>query len=1029
MRKNYLNSFIQRGFKLILPVFITLSSFAQETTKVTGKIIESTSKNPLAAATIQIKGTTNKVASGNLGQFEIITSRKVPFSIIVSFIGYDPQEVLITNNNAITVELQNTSSQLSDVVVVGYGTQKKSDITSAIASVPVAGIKQNPVPSIDKVLQGQVSGVQVTQTTGQPGGAVNVRIRGANSITAGQDPLYVIDGFPFYNNNFDANAGGLVTGSALLNPIAFLNPGDIESINILKDASATAIYGSRGANGVVIITTKKAKAGERSVSYDGYYGVQKITRLLPLLDAQDWARLKNDALATHLGAPAAGSHVFTDAEIAALGKGTDWQAAAYRTAPTQSHQITILNGDEKTRFGISASYLNQQGVVINTGLQRFTGRINVESKISKKFITGASIYGSNSSTDVAPGGVTTSVLFIPPTVPIYDSTGAYTLKSPYESAVANPIATLKETTNRNILNRLLGTLYGEYEIITGLKAKIYVGADIQSNKQNSYIPSTLFEGLGSNGTAVIGTQSTKSWVNENTLTYTNTLDKHSFTILAGFTQQQFISESVIAGAQSFINNITTYNNLGSGNTHTSTSNYTDGALRSYLGRINYDFNKKYYATVTVRADAYSGFGDNNKWGYFPSASLAWYVSRENFLKSVSAISNLKVRLSAGQTGNNQIGQYKSLSNLSTSQAVIGGNVITGYAPQNIPNPNLGWEKTTQYDGGVDFDLFRGRVNVVFDAYYKRTTDLLLDFPVPYSTGFNTSIQNTGSIENRGIEIAVNTDNIRSASFKWYSTLLFSLNRNKVLSIGGGRDSYFPAIEEGFSPVIVQVGQPLGSFYGYVTDGIFKSTDDIAHTPRLDQANTKPGDQRYKDLNGDGIISQAGDRAIIGTAQPKFQLGFTNNFSYANFDLSVFFQGSLGNKIYSSIKQSLLLTTGYQNALQEVNNRWTTTNENGTVVRANENVPTTPISDRFIEDGSYLRLKSLTFGYNFPQTFASRLKIQRVRLYVSAQNLVTWTKYTGYDPEVNYYTNNTAPGVDYSTYPNAKTFTGGISVTF
>lgn len=995
-------------------------------------VIKDESGQVLPGATVFIKNGASTSADAS-GQFSIPAAKEIPFTIVVSLVGYKPLDVEIYELSNETIEvILPIDNVLNEVVIIGYGEQKRADFTGSIASVSTTQLRETPIASFDKGLQGQVAGVQVTQTTGQPGGAVNIKIRGGNSITGGTEPLYVVDGFPIYNNNSDANAGALIgSQSVSLNALSFLNPGDIESISVLKDAAATAIYGSRGANGVVIITTKKGRSDEASVTYDAFYGVQDITRTLPLLNAQQWARLKNDALTTHVGVPSPNSHVFTEEEIAVLGKGTDWQSEAYRSAPTQNHQVTILGGNDKTHFGISAGYTDQQGIVLNTGFKRFSGRVNLESEISDRFKTGLSINGSSSETDVLPGDVTTALLFIPPTVSVFDEQGKYILKSPYESAVANPIATLTQTTNTSTLNRVLASLYGEYEIIRGLKAKVLVGADLLSNKQNSYIPSTLYEGLAAKGIATIGTKSGKSWLNENTLSYSTSLaGGHNISVLGGFTQQSYSSESVLAGSQSFINDVTGHNNLGSGSFYSKPGSdaYT-WSLQSYLGRVSYNLDQKYYATATIRADGSSRFGSKNRWGTFVSGSLAWYLSKESFFKPVSFVSNLKLRLSAGTTGNQEIGQYQALATLGTGQAVIGDNILVGYAPNRVANPNLGWEKTYQYDAGIDLDLFKNRLNVVFDAYYKKTSNLLLDFPVPYSTGFEKALKNTGEVENKGIELGITTVNVTNKKLHWQSTLLFSLNRNKVLSIGGGRDSYFPAIQEGFQPVIVKVGQPLGTFYSYITDGIFRSTDDIANTPRIDQANTKPGDQRYKNLDGDDRITQAGDRRITGNAQPKFIFGFTNTVSYANFDLNVFFQGSYGNKIYSQLKQYLVLTTGFQNALLEVNDRWTPQNENGSVPRANENVPTIPVSDRFLQDGSYIRLKSVTLGYNFPESILSKSRIRNIRIYASALNLATWTNYDGYDPEVNYFTNSTAQGIDYSTYPNAKSFIGGLSITF
>jgi TonB-linked SusC/RagA family outer membrane protein len=513
----------------------------------------------------------------------------------------------------------------------------------------------------------------------------------------------------------------------------------------------------------------------------------------------------------------------------------------------------------------------------------------------------------------------------------------------------------------------------------------------------------------------VGTKTVNTWLNENTLTYTKRLGKHNITALAGFTQQGYKNESAIASAQGFVSDLLSYNNLSSGS--------AEWALRSFLGRINYSYLQKYYFTVTARADGSSRFGDNKKWGYFPSAAFAWSIGKEQFLLGSKVISNLKLRLSAGITGNQEIGQYQSLATLTNNGYLFGNALSVGFYPNRIANPDLGWEKTTQYDAGIDLGLLKNRISITLDAYYKRTSDLLLTVPIPYTTGYTSSLQNYGTADNKGIDLGINSQNINSKDFSWNTNLVFSLNRNKVISLGDGVGYLIS------DPVIAQVGKPLGSFYGYKANGIFQTGDDISKLPSIDPNTTKPGDRKYADINGDGVITQAGDRTIIGNAQPKFIAGITNNFVYKDFDFSFFFYGSYGNQLFNQNKQQLELFSGQQNAATTALDRWTVTNPSNDVQRAKED-PAPVTTSRYVEDASYLRLKTLTVGYTLPQKISNLVHIKQIRFYASANNLVTWTKYSGYDPDVSKNEQTTlTQGIDYGAYPNAKSFQAGLSVTF
>ncbi|MCF0062826.1 TonB-dependent receptor [Dyadobacter chenwenxiniae] len=1014
-----------KQFYLIASLVLVVG-LAQAQDLVSG-FVKDDSGQSLPGATIVQKGTSKYAVSEPDGKFEIAVGKEFPFTIQVSLTGYQQQEVEIYELAAEPIDvILKTANVLDQVVVIGYGTQKKGDLTGSVSSISTGDLKGVPISSLDRALQGRAAGVQVTQSSGQPGSSVSIKIRGGNSINGANEPLYVIDGFPVYNNNSYADAG--VTNGPTINALSTLNPSDIESIDILKDASATAIYGSRGANGVVIITTKKGKAGKNIITYDGYYGVQKVLKTLPLLNAQQWALLKNDALIDSKKAPA-----FSQAEIDSLGQpgvGTDWQDAAFRQAAIQNHSLSFSGGDDKTRFAVSGNYFKQDGILQNSDFERYSFRINLDRDMSKRFKLGINFSGSKSSANVAPENVVPNLLQMPPTMPIYDlnSANGFTLRSIYDSPLANPIATLYLQVNETHIFRGFGNAYGEYQIADGLKAKVSIGTDILLNKQNRYLPSTLQEGVGLGGQGTVGNKNTIGWLNENTLSYNKSFSQdHALDAVIGITQQASTTENVVARSATFVTDEFGYHNLGGGTTfQNASSNYFKWTLLSYLGRINYTFRQKYNLTVTARADGSSRLGNDNKWGFFPSAALSWNLGREDFIKNIKEISNLKFRISGGITGNQEIAPYTSLAQEAYYSYLFGRKLVAGYAPNGIANPNLGWEQTAQYDAGLDLGFFKNRINVTLDAYYKKTSDLLLDVPLPYTSGYANAFQNYGAVENKGIELSVNTVNSEGA-LGWTTDFVFSTNKNKVLSLGPGVSQ----VISGNS--IAQVGSPIGSFLVLKADGIFQTGDDIANLPKF-LASDRAGSQRYVDISGpngvpDGTITQAHDRVIVGNAQPKFLYGLTNNFTFKGFDLNVLLQGQSGNKVYNANQANLELGTGYINGSTTMLDRWTPTNPSNVIHRAIEN-PAVTVSDRFIENGSYLRLKNLSLGYSLPAALTGKIGISQLRIYVTAQNLVTWTKYTGYDPEVSRNEQATlTQGVDNGVYPASKTFLGGLTLTF
>lgn len=1005
----------------ILPVILmTLSFTAAFGQEVIRGIVRDDTGGPLPGATILVKGTSTATVADASGNFAISAKGELPITLVVNSVGFKAQDIEVYELSEETIEVALKSDNILDeVVVVGYGELKRRDFTGSLSSVPTE-LKAQPVSSPERLLQGSVAGVQVTQSSGQPGAGTSVRIRGGTSINAGSEPLYVIDGFPVYNSNAAADAG--VTSGDKINPMSAFNPEDIESIEVLKDASATAIYGSRGANGVIILTTKRSRKNESAISYNGYYGVQEVIKKLPLLNAQQWAELKNDARIDAGKAPA-----FTDAEIATLGEGTDWQSEAFRSAPIQSHTVSLSSGSERSNLIFSGNYFDQEGVLINTGFTRYTGRLNLDYDITSKLRFGAFLNGSRTTSKIAPNGVVQALLEMPPTIPVKDEEGKYTIVSPYETQVGNPINSLVNNTNESLTSRFLVNAFTEYEIIEGLKAKVALGADIIGNKQNRYLPSTVYEGLPA-GVASVGSLSTINWLNENTLSYHRELGgEHSLDLLAGYTQQQSTTETHISRASNFVNDAFEYNDLGSGTLLIApSSSYIQWALKSWLGRVNYGYGGKYFLTLTLRADGSSRFGADNKWGTFPSAAVAWNVHSEPFLSSVRQLNTLKLRFSLGKTGNQEIPAYQSLASLSYYSANFDGRLTGGFAPSSYGNSGLSWETTTQYNLGLDLGLFENRVSLITDVYYKRTDDLLLNVPIPYSSGLESAFQNFGSIENKGIEFTVQTRNLVGA-FQWNTSVVFAANRNKVLSLAPGVTEFIPInpANSNRPSEIVRVGEPLGNFYMYTTDGIFQEGDNFALSP---SQNVKPGSQKYKDLDGDGRVTSTGDIGIVGNSQPKFIGGFTNSFAYKNFDLIVFFQGSYGNKIFSNTKALLEIGSGFTGASATMLNRWTPENTDTDVHRAIED-PSPTLSDRFVEDGSYLRLKNISLGYTFSEKLLHNISLKRARVYVSLQNFVTWTNYTGFDPEVSRNgQDNLYSGFDFGSYPGTRSIQFGVSLS-
>ena len=987
---------------------------------VVGRVTDSLSGQGIAVATVVIDGTALSARSGDDGSYRLANVPAGPHTVKATRIGYRSvsKQVTVVADQDSTVDFALTprATELEQVVAIGYGTTERRELTGAVSSVTAEQVGSAPVTSVDQALLGRAAGVQVVTSSGQPGAGAMVRIRGGNSISAGNDPLYVVDGVPLTTNLEDGTPGTLLgEGMRGLNPISALNPDDIGSIEVLKDASAGAIYGARAANGVVLITTKHGRPGQNSVSFGSYYGIQEVRRTLPVLDAAQFAQMVNTAY-VNAGQPP----FYTPAEIASFGRGTDWQGAIFRTAPMRSYDLSMSGGDANTTYYVSGGLLQNDGVVIGSDLSRGSFRLNLDRNISSKFRVGNRLSLSRSHARVLPNGGAASVMLdaltAPPTLPVTVTGGEYfTGVDPLTGRpFPNPVATANVITNEERDNRVIGNAFAEYDIRPGLTFRSTVGADFLNSVQDYYSPSTVLPGLNSGGEGQRGESETFSWSFENTLQYQHRFGElHTLDVVGGTTMQRSSTAQIAGSAITFSTDALGVNGLNAAQTFRSVSTPAPHwSLLSYFSRVRWGIADKYLLTVSARVDGSSRFGAGHRYGFFPAAAFAWRASDEEFVKRLDLFNDLKLRASYGRTGNQEIGNYKSLALLGNTVNVFGGVRGIGFAPYTLANPDLKWETTDGIDLGLDAALFRSRVSVTVDYYSKKTRDLLYEVAVPATTGFSTSLQNIGSLQNRGFELSVTTTNLTGA-LGWESTLNLAWNRNKVLDLGGDTlvVGAFPYVGGGAhqNPTVLKVGEPINSFYGWVYAGI------------------DSGRVLYKDFDGDSVITAADER-IIGNAQPKYTGGLNNRLTFRNFELSVFLQWSVGNKIYNINRSLLTAVGGTANQLQDV-----MTGGPGIQVPKIGNTFESTESNLFVEDGSYLRGKNIRLAYNVPTTWLNAMHLSgmtRLQLYVSAQNFFTVTNYTGYDPEISEYaTTNLAQGIDFGTYPQVRQVTFGFTAGF
>ena len=1035
---------------------------------VTGTVTQVGTGAPIGDVTVSILGTTLGAMTNAEGRFTIagvptgtqrVQARRVGFGLRT-----DTVTVIADRPVAVDFTLSTVAVTLEQTVVIGYGTQKRADLTGSVSSV-APNADQVPTQSIEQALAAKAPGVQVTQASSEPGGALSIRIRGGSSIAGNNEPLYVIDGFPIENDMDVASAGNGGRAQTLpFNPLASINPADIESIDILKDASSTAIYGARGANGVVIITTKRGATGQPRVTIDSYTGMQRVAKRYDLLNGEEFAQFANEwGLAQTPVIP----QVYSDAEIAAIGEGTDWQDEIFRSAPVRNLQIGVNGGTagrNATKYSLGGGLFDQQGVVLGSDFRRISLRGTLDQAIGDRFRVSSNLLLSRVSSSAIPtnggsnanAGAVGAALQYYPTIQPRRTNGDYTLLAEdgpddlVPSTVANPLSLVEVVQDELGDRRALANVFGEATIIEGLKLRISGGADFSSRFRDTYYPRTTLRGRTPvNGEAIRGNNETLSLLNENTLTYENAFGTaHRIAAVAGYTRQRWDNENSSMSNSNFVSDITGYEDIEAGaqpGGPTIASGHSRWTMVSYLGRLNYTLLERYLFTVTGRRDGSSRFGIGNQWGVFPSAAFAWQVSEEPFLRRFAFMNNvdlLKLRASWGESGNPSIRPYNSVTRLTSDQYAFGGVAQTGYFPSSLGNPNLTWETSEQTDIGFDLAFWDERVDVTVDYYDKKTKDLLLQRRLPPDLGFTSVLFNAGGVRNKGTELGLNVSVIdgdaNTGAFRWTTSFNYARNRNEVTDLAGDTLIFAtPAAEDlNINGSVMKIGQPLGVFYGYRMGGILRSDEEAAAysdsvTPPTGTA-WSAGDAYVIDVNGDGAITPD-DRTVLGNPAPKFTIGWTNSVGWKRFELNTVLEGSYGSKLLNLNMNRLESGSPRTNLLRERwAERWTPSNPDAKYPRIGGsllNVGTILTSD-MLEDGTFTRLRSVTLTYNVPREWLGYARLNGARVYVTGTNLVTWTDYSGFNPDVSSISvGNVNRGIDIGAYPLARTVTAGVNLTY
>ncbi len=1004
---------------------------------VTGTITDENGEG-LPGATIQEKGTTNGTITDVEGSFSMNVQENAILTI--SFVGFKSKEVSLNGRSTLEVSLESDVAALEEVVVVGYGTQRKSDLTGTVASVNGDKLKETSAVSVAGALVGKAAGIQIQEINGRPGGNdIMVRVRGASSITAGNDPLYVIDGYPM--------------DQAGLN---MLNPTDIESIEVLKDASASAIYGSRGGNGVVLITTKRGNESEGSrVELSINTGIQEVANRPEMMNSSEYAEwfidghnnawIQADPVNNKITDPNSvrqeSYYIIPDEmNTPEVLPDTDWGSLIFRKALTQNYQLNVSNNSDKGYYNIGGSYVNQEGIVIETDFEKFNLHSNFVANVSDRVKVGLNLDGTFTKSNLIEEGKYGPVelsLVVPPVYPAYNPDGTY--GSPVSSTWfkgddPSPLEGAKEIDWKEQGYRTFGKLFAEFKILEGLKYNISVGGILSGRTEDQYRPSYI--GRDSNpppnqADARQWSSSSFNWLVENMLNYEKDFEgRHNLKALVGYTVQKNRDDNSYMYATNFPNDA--IHTINAGQVTDGYTNISEHSLISYIARVNYSLFDKYLLTATVRADGSSRFGANNKWGTFPSASLGWRLSDEEFMKSINFVSQTKLRVSYGLTGNYNIPNYGSIGLLDNAYYVFGsgsGSLNGVVYPSTIPNPDLSWEKTKMFNIGLDAGLFENRIYFEIDYYNSITKDLLLDVPVPRITGFGSQLQNIGKVQNRGLEFTLTTRNL-VGDFGWTTDFNISRNVNEVLALGPEDKPIFASAPNASNSFITEVGSPISNLYGYIFDGVYLTQNQIDTQPHL--PSDVPGDPIIRDVNGDGEIT-SDDRAVLGNNQPDFILGLNNKFTYKNFDLSVLINGSYGAEVLRLSSRFTDFYHGDRNGNKEAVNRWRSPEQpgGGEYFRANRlyNGRQKEPSTYWVENGSFTRIRNVILGYTFNNSVLEKLKLGSARLYFSVTNLMTFTDYWGFDPEASTTGTDLSKGGDYSAYPLSRTYMFGVKVGF
>ena len=1004
---------------------------------VSGKVKDG-SDAPLPGVTVIIKGTTIGTTTDIDGVYNL-TDVPPGATLQFSFVGMKIQEIEINGKSTINLVMEENAIGIEEIVAVGYGTMKKSDLAGSTGSVKSDVLEQRPVSSFNQALSGKISGVNVSTNSGRPGGHATVRIRGNSSISVTNDPLYVVDGVIL-------NMSSLSNGTS---PIDYINPNDIKSVEVLKDASATAIYGARGANGVILITTKKGIGAGNVVQYNTDFGVGVLPKKLDVLNASEFLQLEDLAYANAQKFDTEGwtSGAYSDPRTKrtdsrlfnANGKplyDTDWQDETIRNSKSQTHQLLVSNSNDGNSYGLSLGYRDEEGLIINSWLKRYSGRFFMDSEIRDWLKIGGSLsyfdQRERQTDSMGDGGITVGRQMVEelPVFPVKYEDGSFAGNADYPGMEGGN-SPVQVATDRSLVletQTILGNAYSNITLADGLELRSVLGVNILNQKTKYYGGKQLIWISAPNGSASISNNRNNSWQFENYMTYKKEFAaKHSLTAMLGISWQHVDNAYSSSSNSGFEDDFFLYNNLSVGTSPGVGSTINAYGLNSYFTRINYSYEGKYLVTATARADGSSKFGRSNRYAFFPSFALAWRLSEEEFLKSSSSVSNLKLRTSYGVTGNSETGPYASQGGLGNYTVVFGSSKSSGIGISTLANPDLKWEKTTQMNVGLDLGLWNNKVNFEADYYYKKTSNMLLGAPVPASSGYTSITKNIGSMENKGFELSVNTVNVDRGDFRWETTFNLSFNRNEVLSLGEGDDDIFPGPDVLSSTNnIIRVGEPVGSFYGFKRLGTWNSDE----SEEAAKYGMLPGDLKLWDKNNDGEVNDS-DKLILGKGIPDGYGILMNTLQFKNFEFVMEVQYMFGNDILDISKHSAEDRTGIANSYKTVLDAWTPENQNTMIaqIRPVGAGYTTNIDSHFVEDGSFIRGKNILLAYNLPKEIMNRVSFKALRVYGSVQNFFLISKYSGYDPEVSDATQSFAQGITVFGYPKPRTFTLGLNVTF